>query len=707
MASNRLKVPELFPQPKIIEALEGESDLSIDVRLVTNNVFPLQRKAIRSILSNAGVRVVANKKKYVVIVSVDSPDKFDLSQVKPDCVKDYYELTIQDSEIIIHAPEQDGTVWAAQTAAALFRLFLKGQTFPNLIIKDWPVLSTRGVFIENKWGTDRMTINDWMKAIDNISALKFNTLGIGLYGCWGNCRFEGPNAPTEFLMTKIHGHEELKTVHTLKWYSPESEKWEKESYLPYMYEKDDLLPELISYANERGITVVPHFNSFGHNVYIARNLPELSAKDAEGNATGVGYCLTSPKTREFIEHTYTSIIEKYFRSNMEYFHVQLDEVWPDNPWPDDPLKVGQPWCQCDECKKHTNEENIEDYIIWLVKMLLSKGIQKVVLWNDQLTRHMNLLNKAFAKRLEAEGIKDKIILHWWCYSNGKPYDNNNAAIGKKLGIAGWVAPMFCYYNWDIYCWKLPNVDMMMRMCEHDKADGAVAYSIYDPCNLDHAALLSMYAWESIGKNKLDGAHLIWANTRFGENGEKYVKAVDNLQIAAQLPNYQKCTPYIYTYAFANKPWPRQYPGEALGALEASADAMDELKKANTLATEAEAIFAELLEMPGLVESDIACLASLRGEAARIQAFSEIFIYLLELREKLSNGMVMKSMVTSTGNALDSFIAHIAVVEKYKASWIVPASLHGLGLMVAFLEQFKEDLKKHAARKQAKLLKWFV
>ena len=55
-------LPELFPAVKQIIINEGMTDLSEDVRLVTSNVLPLQRKTMRSILSLAGIKVVANKK---------------------------------------------------------------------------------------------------------------------------------------------------------------------------------------------------------------------------------------------------------------------------------------------------------------------------------------------------------------------------------------------------------------------------------------------------------------------------------------------------------------------------------------------------------------------------------------------------------------------------------------------------------------------
>ena len=46
----RFEIAELFPQPKIIELGEGISELATDVRLATINVWPIQRKALRSIL---------------------------------------------------------------------------------------------------------------------------------------------------------------------------------------------------------------------------------------------------------------------------------------------------------------------------------------------------------------------------------------------------------------------------------------------------------------------------------------------------------------------------------------------------------------------------------------------------------------------------------------------------------------------------------
>jgi len=91
-------------------------------------------------------------------------------------------------------------------------------------------MADRGIFVENKWGPDRMSLADWRTVIDRLSAMKLNRLGIGLYGCWGSCRFEGQ--PTEFLMVPVPGHPELKSEKKLRWYSPRQRKWITKAYLP-------------------------------------------------------------------------------------------------------------------------------------------------------------------------------------------------------------------------------------------------------------------------------------------------------------------------------------------------------------------------------------------------------------------------------------------------------------------------------------------
>ena len=184
-----------------------------------------------------------------------------------------------------------------------------------------------------------------------------------------------------------------------------------------------------------------------------------------------------------------------------------------------------------------------------------------------------------------------------------------------------------------------------------------------------------------------------------------IAATEKILQAVTTPNYSTCVNYSYTYVRAGKPFPRPYPGEALEALEAADGALENLQTASKLAAEADGILKEMLAKAGLSEQDTMCLLSLRGETIRIQAIANSFAYLLDLRAKLKSGMVLKSMATSTLKATDELIHYIADFEQCKPGWVVPASLQALSTLLSFFKQLTQELKKHAARKQANQLNW--
>lgn len=683
----RAVIPGLFPDPKDVTLTGGNTDLSQDVRLVTSNVLPLQRKAMRGVLAEAGVRVVANKKKYVIEAIVEDDSGFDLSDVPEKAREEYYELELRDSVVTMRTPTQMGALWATQTLGAIFKAFTAGYVPPNMLIRDWPSLPNRGIFVENKWGPDRMKLADWCLLIDRLSALKMNRLGIGLYGCWGNCRFEG--SLTEFLQVPVPGHEELRKEHHLRWYSPDFSRWNDQTYLAPMFE-ENFLAEVVNYGKEKGVTVIPFVNSLGHNTLIPRLFPAVSAKDKDGTPRGVGYSIADPATRQFIEAFYTSIIERYFPGGTDYFHIQMDEVWPDYPDPADPHKVVSPWCEAPVSAKHTNEENLRDYILWLVSMLTAKGVRNVVMWNDQLTRHMQVLNASFVRALEKAGLKNRLILHWWWYSNEALDERTHPKLGAKLGLDGWVAPMTCYFNWMRYDYRRPNVERMLATAHSEGASGAVSYAVHDPGYTDHEALLAGYAWSGMEAGSMDEVQARWAEC-FGSGKEAYLQATDALlKATSQYPALGPCYHYTYTYCNKDLPWPRPYPGEALDKLLAmkGVNVPAQLREAADLARQAAEGFAGVAAIAGLGDTAKAAAKSLRAEAARVEGLASVFAFLCELRK----GKPKAGAADACAEVRTQFVEAMRVVELNKPAWVAPACLYSLSVLLEFLDQLHGDLK---------------
>lgn len=700
----RYEIPELFPQPKQIILTEGESDLSTDIRLVTSNVLPLQRKAIRSILTAAGVKVVANKKKYVVDATVKTADDFDLNDVPENARQEYYEIEIKGSEIFIRTPFQEGTVWAAQTLASLFRRFQRDNKVPNLVVKDWPSLPVRGVFVENKWGPDRMNVTDWYQAIDALSAVKLNTMGVGLYGCWGSCRFEGTDKPTEFLMVPVQNHEELAAKHYLRWFSPAHDEWKEATYLPFVCEHD-FFADIVNYGRERGVNVVPYVNSLGHNTFFPRMLPELSAKDEDGAPKGTGYCLSNPDVKTFIQDFYGGIIDKYYPNGIDTFHIQLDEIGDTFPSPEEPTKRHSQWCQCEKCAQKSREELLQQHILWLAKMLVEKGVDKVVLWNDMLTRSMKALTPDFAKQIKDAGLDNHLIIDFWGYNNQTITPEYQPKNATKLNLKTWVTPMTCYYNWSTYNFQLPNIGLMMDIAFKQNAEGAVSYAVHAPSHLDHEAALAGFAWENCG-DKVDAYAKRWSVAHFDSDAKAFRNATELLREVIQNPAYPACLYYQYSYSHAN--WPRPFPQEPLDKLmQKPQENLEALQAACQKATEAEAIFVRLCEREGLDEQERDCIKNLRAEALRMMFVTKAFAWLLDFRHDLEtgSGTVKKSKAEACAALHQELLAILALAEKNFPIYLAPAALAALAPLFAFMSYLTEKLKELGGRKKASSIDW--
>lgn len=633
-----------------------------------------------------------------------------------------YALALDPGGIVLAAAARDGFLRAAATLLQCLQGLETLGTMPSAVVEDAPLMRRRGIFVEDKWGPDLMEPDDWRRVVDLLALRRMNVLMVGLYGCW-NVQYDGQ--VTEFLMTPVPGRPELETRRAVRWLPARAAADapcpapREIRYAPVLFEKD-FLGDLVAYGAGRGVAVIPVPNSLGHNTLFPRLLPAVSAKREDGTPTGYGYCLSSRETWDFVSGWYGSIVDRCLKPHgADSFHLGLDEIYPvRGADPSDPLRLVDPDCRCPACRAVPFGRRIQDWVLRLAVFLRDKGMRNVVLWNDQLTRHMDLLDAGFLARLEKEGLRDRLVLHWWWYDNDGIHEKVHPSLGK--GLRSWVAPIASYYGWAWFQTCRPNIGNMLRMGHAEGSEGGVSYSIHEPANDLDYALLADGTW-SKPLGEADGPAL-WAEGLFPGEGAALREAVEALDAASSNPLARRIYYYTYTYPREGLSYPRRFPEEALQALEQpESHAAEGLELMAGGAARAEALFGGLLDKAaGGNEAAAAPLSArarrlevlraLRAEAVRARMTAEAFRELLRIRGALAagSGAPLRDIAARAASASWRYEEAMRPVEEGKPDFLAPSTLRDLSVLSEFLRQLASDMGEAAAGRRAPAgVRWHV
>ncbi len=159
--------------------------------------------------------------------------------------------------------------------------------------------------------------------------------------------------------------------------------WRKEpigSTYGGFYTQDDIR-EIVAYAAERMITIVPEIEMPGHSVAALAAYPELSCTGGPfevANIWGVKedvYCAGNEETFEFLENVLLEVMDLF---PGEYIHIGGDEV-PKNRWE-----------KCPKCQARIRKEGLADeaelqsYFIKRMEKFLSEHGKKLIGWDEIL-----------------------------------------------------------------------------------------------------------------------------------------------------------------------------------------------------------------------------------------------------------------------------------------------------------------------------------
>lgn len=708
----------VLPKPQVVEQLgaapvilgaPGQPDYKIELDSLSNEPVVLQAvKLLRACLS--GLLVGPEREDAAVTVQLG------LAQPPADLpnAAQGYEIRADAQMVSLRGYGPLGLFYAVQTFCQIVRVQQNDVVVPAVRIQDWPDMATRGHFVESRYGSNLMTLADWQAVVDNMAEMKMNHLIVSVYGCW--CvQYDG--RVSEYLYVPFKQYEKLQTPVVTRYYSAENEAWVEGEQLPPMFEQD-FFGDLVAYGKARAVTVLPLFNSFGHNTLIPAQYPEVSAKDKDGEPTLTGFCTANPQTYEMLFAMYDHIVDNYLLPNgVDSFHIGLDEVGDGIAQNSQDIKrVRSPWCQCEKCAGHDRSDLFIRHAIRLMLHLKEKGMKHIYMYSDMLIPHGTYSTKDYSAKMQMaileNNLEKEAVIDWWTYSDEKDklmFQSTRPEQGLRRTVKPWNG----YYHWTVLSHPLRNIYLLAEIGYKEQVEGMLSYSAWDLSFDRNNAAQASFAWNFQGSGDLDAFRKAYVENRFSDGADNAFQAFDLLEKAASSQNGKQAdgTPlinrlsllqhevsyYFYSYVRADRPYPRCYPGEALEKLATNkATYRSLINELAALSEKARDLFMDLSRQTG---KNRGLAARYAYEADHYLCLCEDFLALLTMLDE-SQKLATEARDAAIGKIHDlaacrrsARLALMYQLEKTKEAYLLPSHMRNHSIMLMYFTDLLAYLDK--------------
>ena len=281
-----------------------------------------------------------------------------------------YELSITTNGITIRHSDDAGAYYANMTLfhSGRYDPKAKCKTYPCMEIRDWPQFKWRGVHVDDSrhfLGKDTI-----LRIIEQMSWFKFNVLHWHLID-------------DQFWPLEIPGYPELQNYGGECLVDGQKRRYRGEKVKPGVYTANDV-KEIVAYAKERHVTVVPEVEFPGHAVCALCAYPEFCCDPQHilkrgrdpsnfgGGGIGV-FCIGNPDVVRFLERTLDHVCEIF---PSEVIHIGGDEC-PRNFWE-----------KCPKCQAFVKREGlsgVEQIQPWVTRHFteyLAKKGRRAIGWDE-------------------------------------------------------------------------------------------------------------------------------------------------------------------------------------------------------------------------------------------------------------------------------------------------------------------------------------
>ncbi|MES2006427.1 MAG: family 20 glycosylhydrolase [Bacteroidota bacterium] len=342
-----------------------------------------------------------------------------------------YQLIVTPGKITIHASSKAGVLYAFQSLLQTLPQVRTNAALrvPCMRINDEPRFAWRGMHLDvSRHFFSPAVVKNY---IDLMAMYKMNTFHWHLVDDQG-WRIEIKKYP------KLTGIGAWRVDQTnLVWGSrPQAKPGEDPSYGGYYTQ--DQIKDIVAYAAQRNITVVPEIEMPGHVASAIAGYPELSCTGefqlplTGGNYTNMSsnYCAGKDAVFNFLQDVLTEVMN-IFPST--YIHIGGDEV------------DKAPWKKCALCQARIkkeglkNEDELQSYFMKRIEKFIISKKRKMIGWDEILEGGLAPEAAVMSWRGEAGGIEAAKMNHYVVMTPGNPcyFDHYQAGPeGEPLAIGG-------------------------------------------------------------------------------------------------------------------------------------------------------------------------------------------------------------------------------------------------------------------------------
>lgn len=278
-----------------------------------------------------------------------------------------YTLSVTSQRIEIRATSGAGLFYGMQTLLQLMQPASTGSySVPSVEIEDTPRFAYRGLMLDV---SRHFSTKEFIKKqIDALVYYKINRLHLHLTDAAG-WRLEIKKYPllTDFAAWRT---------------DPTWKKWWNggRKYLRYdepgasggYYTQDDIR-EILEYARQHYITVIPEIEMPSHSEEVLAAYPQLSCSGEPYKNSD--FCVGNEETFTFLENVLTEVMELF---PSEYIHVGGDEAGK------------SAWKTCPKCQKRMKDEHLanvdelQSYLIHRIEKFLNNHGRRLLGWDEIL-----------------------------------------------------------------------------------------------------------------------------------------------------------------------------------------------------------------------------------------------------------------------------------------------------------------------------------